>query len=99
MWRGGGGSSIALFNFVYFYLYLYLMLVEWTTEMCRGDIILKERIVFGRCICVDWNIIDYFKLMSVMPQKTSLFKIVTECVSFYVICNVAKVTGLAQTVE
>jgi len=33
---------------------LFLMMVERTTETCRSEIVIKERIVSKSCVCVDW---------------------------------------------
>jgi hypothetical protein len=65
-----------------------------TTETCLREIIIKERIVFGRCVCEDWIIIDYFKIdVSYVPKTStdrSSFKIATEYISFYVSCILDK---------
>jgi hypothetical protein len=37
---------------------LYLTMAKRTTETCRREIMIKARLVFGCCFCMDWVAIE-----------------------------------------
>lgn len=52
------GKATSIVNFSCMYFVLYVMMVERTTEICRREIIIKGRIMFGCCVCVELIAID-----------------------------------------